>query len=289
MSPDVLDVTRCPAYSGGVTTRVRDLGASEVVRCGGCRTEWVRRQPSDDRLAEIYGSGYYTPWHCTDPGALEAMKHRTFRPILDACGLSAGQSLLDVGCATGSFLALAADRGYDVYGVDLNPKAIDDAQARIPGAHLHCGVLADRPFAGDAFDGVVMVDFIEHVRDPEAELSTVRERLKPGARLVISTPRTDSPARAIMRGRWPQYREEHLTYFSRGGIATLLDRCGFRVETVRPTKKAITLGYAYGQAVTFPIPVVTPMVKLAYRALPMLRNTAVPASFGEMTVVAVPR
>jgi 2-polyprenyl-3-methyl-5-hydroxy-6-metoxy-1,4-benzoquinol methylase len=279
---------RCPACAG------RDLRLArrqvwdgcDLVACRTCRTEFLAPQPSDERLGEIYGADYYTPWTVESAETVDAMKRLTFEPMLQECQPAPGRSVLDLGCATGSFLAEAARRGAATYGIDLNPEAIAMARMRVPDAQLHVGVAADRPF-DVSFDAVVMIDFIEHVRDPEAELSVVHGMTHPGSRLVISTPRVDSVVRSASGRHWPQYREEHLTYFSRAGLGALLGRCGFAVVEVHATRKAITLAYAYGQARAYPVPVLSQATSAAYRVVPSgLRHRTVRVGMGEMTVVA---
>jgi len=279
---------RCPACRSQdlILARRSVWKDCDLIACRTCRTEFLAPQPTDERLGEIYGADYYTPWSVETADTVDAMKRLTFEPMLEACEPRPGRNVLDLGCATGSFLAEATRRGASAYGIDLNPEAIAMARARVPEAQLHVGVAADRPFPGVSFDAVVMIDFIEHVRDPEAELSVVRDFTHPGSRLVISTPRVDSLVRAASGRHWPQYREEHLTYFSRGGIGALLRRTGFTIKFVTATRKAITLAYAYGQALAYPVPVLSGATSVAYRALPALRHRTVRVGMGEMTVVA---
>jgi SAM-dependent methyltransferase len=286
--PEAMTPTTCPACHGHTIRLVRAaaFGRSDLVRCHDCRTEFLVPQPSDDRLAEIYGADYYEPWSVENGRTVDVMKQQTFKPLLDECRIESGTALLDLGCATGAFLAEAARRGAQTYGIDLNPVAISQAQQRVPGARLHAGRSADQPFQGVDFAAVVMIDFLEHVRDPEAELAIVTERMRPGARLIISTPRVDSVLRELMRRNWPQYREEHLTYFSRRGITELLERCGLSVEKISATRKALTLAYAHGQMRAYPVPVLGSAVAATYRLLPMLRHRPVRVRLGEMTVIA---
>jgi SAM-dependent methyltransferase len=279
---------RCPACLSRnvVLSRPAIWEHCDLVSCRTCRTEFLAPQPSDARLGEIYGADYYAAWSAEAADTVDAMKRTTFEPMLAACAPEPGRTVLDLGCATGSFLAEAARRGATTYGIDLNPEAISAARARVPDAQLHAGVVADLPFPGVSFDAVVMIDFIEHVRDPEAELSVVRDLTHPGSRVVISTPRVDSFLHATARRHWPQYREEHLTYFSRAGLGALLGRTGFSVVDVSATRKAITLAYAYGQAVAYPVPVLSGATSVAYRALPPLRHRTIRVGMGEMTVIA---
>jgi SAM-dependent methyltransferase len=281
-------IERCPACRNAdlQVARTSVWDSCDLVACATCGTEFQSPQPSDARLAEIYGSGYYTPWSYESADAVDSMKRATFEPMLAACQPGPGRSVLDLGCATGSFLAEAGRRGATAYGIDLNPEAIDRARERAPAAKLHVGVAADVPWPEVEFDAVVMIDFIEHVRDPDAELSVVRDITRSGSRLVISTPRVDSLMRSIARKHWPQYREEHLTYFSRAGMGALLRRAGFSIVDISSTRKAITLAYAYGQALAYPVPLLSPATSIAYRALPPLRHRTIRFGMGEMTVVA---
>jgi SAM-dependent methyltransferase len=255
-------------------------------RCTACGTEHLSPQPSDARLAAIYSDQYYEPWSVEDDDIVDTIKRQTFEPLVEACAIGPGAMVLDLGCATGSFLAEVTSRGARGFGIDLNAAAIETATARLPDVAFHAGVASDQPFPGVAFDAIVMVDFIEHVRDPATELQVVREWMHPGSRLVISTPRADSPLPRVMGRHWPQYREEHLTYLSRTGVVALLARTGLRVDTIRPTRKTLTLAYAYGQATAYPVFGLSPLTKAAYRALPPLRHRPVRLGLGEMTVVA---
>ncbi len=258
----------------------------DLHECRSCATQFLDPQPSNDRLAEIYGEGYYDPWGMDGDASAVTMKAITMSRLLDQAGLRDGERVLDIGCATGSLAEMVTVRGAHAYGVDLNPKAIKGAEERVPGGHFHCGVLAENPFPGVEFDLVTLVDCIEHVREPENELAAVATRLSTRGRVLISTPRIDSLMHRIMGSAWPQYREEHLTYFSRRGLEALLQRCGLTAVSVRPTGKTLTLAYVHRQAEAYPHPVVTPLVRIMHRIGAPLDNTPITARLGEMTVLA---
>lgn len=261
-------------------------GESSLYVCPECSTEFVTPQPSDERLGEIYSSSYYDPWAVGQDATLESMKRATFAWILDQCPLQPGARVLDIGCATGFLLGLAVERGFDAWGIDLNSYAVEQCRKVVPSSHVHCGVLADHPFEDTQFDAIFMVDFIEHVRDPEEELTGVAERLRADGLAVISTPRTDSLTHTLTRRGWPQYKEEHLNYFSLPGMTSLLGRCGFEVVLARPTRKTVTLNYAHRVMEAYPEPFTTPAFRALWWALPFLREVRFPAQLGEMTVVA---
>lgn len=283
-----MSVAMCLACGSTSThvLRAHLFGECALLRCEACGSELLSPQPSDDRLREIYGPDYYEAWSVEDDAVVDSIKRQTFDPLIDACRIAPGSTVLDLGCANGSFLAEATSRGAKGYGIDLNADAIESARARLPEVVFHAGVAGDQPFPGTQFDAIVMIDFIEHVRDPEAELRVIREWMHEGSRLVVSTPRADSALRRVMGMNWPQYREEHLTYLSRAGAVALMSRVGLRVEEIRPTRKTLTLAYAYGQATAYPVPGLSTLTAAAYRSLPGLRHRPIRVGLGEMTVVA---
>jgi 2-polyprenyl-3-methyl-5-hydroxy-6-metoxy-1,4-benzoquinol methylase len=261
-------------------------GPSGLARCDSCGTEVLDPQPSDERLATIYSKNYYAPWGLDADRSVERMKLGTFEWILDRWPLPSGASVLDLGCAAGFLLQLAAERGFRVHGIDLNPVAVKQCRQNVPEALIHCGTLADQPFADTSFDAVYMIDFLEHVRGPRAELSIVRQRLSSAGAVVISLPRLDSWSRKVMGLGWSQYREEHITYFTRRGLVRLLEETRFRVVDTKRTRKVITLGYVYRQLQHYRHPVLTPLSAALWRLLPFVRSACIPVTIGEMTVVA---
>jgi SAM-dependent methyltransferase len=277
----------CPACLGPPRVkRPRAFGSSTLYRCTRCATEFVDPQPSDERLSEIYSSSYYDPWAVDDDPSVQETKRATFAWIFSKAAPPAGARVLDIGCATGFLLQLARDRGLEAWGIDLNAYGIERCRSIVPEENLHCGVLIDHPFEGTLFDAIFMIDFLEHVRDPEKELRAVWERLSVGGVTAISTPRTDSLVHALTGRGWPQYREEHLTYFSRPGLTTLLHQCGFEVLSVDPTRKTVTLDYAHRLMQAYRQPFATPVAEAVWKMVPPLRRVRFRVRLGEMTVVA---
>jgi SAM-dependent methyltransferase len=52
--------------------------------------------------------------------------------VADVAEIGSGTTVLDVGCGTGGFCALAAERGALVHGIDGLPDRIERAQRRVP-------------------------------------------------------------------------------------------------------------------------------------------------------------
>jgi ubiquinone/menaquinone biosynthesis C-methylase UbiE len=87
------------------------------------------------------------------PGAwarIEEQQLPTYEAVLNATAL--GESVLDVGCGTGVFLRLCADRGARVAGIDATETLLARARTRVPEGDLRLGDMQALPFADDAFD-----------------------------------------------------------------------------------------------------------------------------------------
>ena len=65
--------------------------------------------------------------------------------IADALDIGAATRVLDVGCGSGDFCALALDRGATVSGIDASPAMIEIARRRAPGADLRVNAMERLP------------------------------------------------------------------------------------------------------------------------------------------------
>lgn len=97
--------------------------------------------------------------------------------------------VLDVGCGTGSLSRLLAEAGHRVTGVDLAPRMIDHARAKLASSGLRgrflVGDAADPPVAGATFDVVLSRHLVWTLPDPVAALRRWVGRLRPGGTLIL--------------------------------------------------------------------------------------------------------
>ncbi|MFJ6572869.1 trifunctional class I SAM-dependent methyltransferase/NUDIX hydrolase/VOC family protein [Streptomyces sp. NPDC091292] len=99
--------------------------------------------------------------------------------------------VLDLGCGTGSLSLLAAEQGHRVTGVDLAPRMVERARAKLAagapgsGAEILTGDAADPPVGKRLFDVVLARHVLWILPDPEATLRHWCSLLRPGGRLVL--------------------------------------------------------------------------------------------------------
>ena len=111
--------------------------------------------------------------------------------------------VLDLGCAFGFGTRRVADRGF-VAGIDLNEAHVRRAARAGGGARYLRAGGEHLPFADAAFDAVLCLDVLEHVRDEWAVLCEVARVLRPGGALILSVPHRGTLARFDSINRCPE-------------------------------------------------------------------------------------
>jgi SAM-dependent methyltransferase len=96
-----------------------------------------------------------------------------------------GCRLLDVGCATGLALQLAAGQGAHVTGLDAAAAMIELARERLPDADLRVGDLQELPFEDDAFDIVTAFNALQYAAEPRTAVAELARVTRAGGRVAI--------------------------------------------------------------------------------------------------------
>ena len=117
--------------------------------------------------------------------------------------------LLNLGAGSSTF----EDPDRTVIGVDLFAPTAPAGRFVTADAHV-------LPFAPHRFDGALLKDVIEHVLDPIAVMCEVRRVVRPGGRIVLTTPR------AIPRAVWDD--PTHIRGFTAHAVMSLLARSGWQ-------------------------------------------------------------
>lgn len=100
-----------------------------------------------------------------------------------------GLQVLDVGCAGGHLGKFVQEHGNTVDGADLSDSAAEKARATLRNVYVF-DIEATWPaeVANGSYDVAILGEVLEHVFNPVEVLAEVRRALKPGGRVVITTP-----------------------------------------------------------------------------------------------------
>jgi SAM-dependent methyltransferase len=137
-------------------------------------------------------------------------------------------TLLDIGCATGRYLSLARDRGWQVSGVEVAEFGRAES-ARRSGACVAASC-DDLP-PGAAYDVVTLHHVLEHITDPHFLRDAVAPRVK--QRLLIEVPNFGSLAARVHGRRWRDLRlEQHVCHYTVDTLPRLVADAGLQVMRV---------------------------------------------------------
>lgn len=232
--------------------------------CRACSLRFLHPQPTPEELERLYGSTYFSNQAPGSPGYdryVEEIEHHrlTFADrlqLLPAPGREA--SLLDIGASIGIFVEQARRVGWEAEGVEPSAWAAEYARKTL-GQPVRTGRLEDQGLPPGRHDVITMWEVIEHLPDPALVLDEIHRLLKPGGILALSTPDAGSLVTRLLGHRWPGWKKvpEHLFFFDRRTLRTLLRRTGFDPFFWRTVPLTVSRRYLYdrlAQVVPLPAP-----------------------------------
>jgi methionine biosynthesis protein MetW len=178
---------------------------------------------------DSYWAGPVTPHY--DPGdVLTGLVHGAVGP---------GCRCLDVGCGPGqTYAQVIRAREAEYVGVDVSEVAVELARKN--------GLQAERiddaatlPFEDDSFDVAICIEVLEHLFSPDGAVAEIRRVLRPGGRLICSTPNAAYwRLRAnLLFGVWnplgdslsveQPWRDPHIRFFTPEIMERMLERTCF--------------------------------------------------------------
>ena len=181
--------------------------------------------------------------------------------------------LLDVGCAGGLFLAMAAvyasdhnagfNSRYQPEGAAFDPGEAELAR-RVAGVPVYRIAELSRVESG-RYDGITLLNVLEHVNRPVDLLRELRRLLRPGGALIVIVPNNTmafwKQRRGVGRRQESFAANEHILHFRPAPLQRLLRQTGF----TRVAIKAPHLEQVYGSLV--PAPAKQRAKHTAYRVL----------------------
>ncbi|CAM2005952.1 class I SAM-dependent methyltransferase [Acanthopleuribacter pedis] len=209
----------------------------DLYRCRRCRSDFVWPLPSRAEINDFYPSGYWQEQ--TGESSLMARAQQVYIQAMlkaDLMGwiarlnLAPGAKLIDLGCSRGDWLALIAAAGYQVEGLESDPRAVAFARYTF-GLKVSQGDVDDWSPDREGFDAVCLFHLLEHVRSPRGLLTKIHGALKPGGSILLRVPNRHSWQGRLFGKHWKGLEiPRHLCLFEPKALLRLLEEVGFTLD-----------------------------------------------------------
>lgn len=228
---------------GGQAHRQGKGVETQVVRCIDCKAVYQQPTliPQSNPYSEYSGEEYFHG-------------HQSQRKILNGEALAAFAEtvlgkpgrMLELGCGRGELLRGAANRGWEVHGVEMTEGFAQSARSQ--GIEIECASIETCNSLKEVYEVVLLAAVLEHLYEPVETLERVRDALRPGGLVFIDVPNENSLKNQIgnaymrLRGRkWatnlsPTFPPFHVVGFSPVSLPRLLKSTGFRVLSLEIPK-----------------------------------------------------
>jgi 2-polyprenyl-3-methyl-5-hydroxy-6-metoxy-1,4-benzoquinol methylase len=233
----------CPSCGAQARSSLYRDEAKSYFRCSSCGLVYMlrfsegRESPYKksyffEEYRSQYGKTYLEDWP-----ALTALAEPRL-DIIESLAKGGGQSLLDVGCAYGPFVAAAKARGLKPYGIDMAEDAVAYVRREL-GIPAASGDFLDpavsSTFAGP-FDILTMWYVVEHFERLDRALRAAAALVRPGGVLALATPSLEGASgRFALPSFLARSPADHFTVWEPSRVRGILKSYGFRVERIRVT------------------------------------------------------
>lgn len=152
----------------------------------------------------------------------------------------APKRLLEIGSATGSFLAAARAAGYEVRGLDIS-KTFADLATRRHGLDVDIGWIEDFPLPESHYDVVCMFGGISCWYDFVRGLRNVRRTLAPNGIFAFNYSDSHGPIARLWGARYPEINPGSMSLLHRQAVSAGLQKTGFEIMLSQTERQVASL------------------------------------------------
>mgnify|MGYP001371974508 CR=1 FL=1 len=136
-----------------------------------------------------------------------------------------GARILEIGCGTGHNFPMLGAFG-TVDGLEVDDAARQIASERLGRAVGSSRLPALEGIADGSYDLIALLDVLEHVEGDEAALASVRQKLKPGGRILVTVPAN--------RWMWSAHDtvHHHFRRYNGSDLREVIAKAGLKAELV---------------------------------------------------------
>jgi 2-polyprenyl-3-methyl-5-hydroxy-6-metoxy-1,4-benzoquinol methylase len=208
---------------------------------------YVNPRLSNEHIVRLYQTDYF---HNIDYGYenYDLNRHlriknfeRWFGEVLPYLNNAGTKNALDIGCASGDFLAILRKNGWNAYGIELDKKIGEELNRQ--GYSVSDSPL-EKYSSSVKFDLITLFDVLEHLIFVHDDIQKLADMLSPSGTILLVTPDIESRQRKLFGKRWFQFKpREHINYFSPATLDKVLDAHGLKIVSVKPCGQYADVGF----------------------------------------------
>ncbi len=152
-------------------------------------------------------------------------RHEVVYHWITANGYAEG-TVIEAGCGEGYGADIVRTAGAQVVAVDYDDAVVGHVRRTYPRVQTLKANLVDLPLRSSTADGLISLQVIEHLWDLPTFWAEIRRVVRPGGRVVISTPNRLTFSPGVARGQKPT-NPFHVEEFDAEQLAHMLTAAGF--------------------------------------------------------------
>lgn len=230
-------------------------GKYDILECSQCHHHYLSKSFSEAELSDLY-TGRYP----------QSSNYKNFKPYSEKKGFFAWLNgehseafryvpkkvrVLDIGCGLGETLGYHQKRGCEAHGIDVDNNL--EKIAKKYHYSVKVGSFEKAKYPANYFDYITLDQVIEHIADPKSFLTKAKRILKPGGKIIISTPNFDSwSCNWLGKYSFLWHVPYHLQFFTLDSMKKLGNEIDLELLESKTVTNSEWTFYQFSHALTFP-------------------------------------
>lgn len=205
-----------------------------LVKCEKCHFVFSEKIPSKKELIEYYSNEYERT------NFLSPVTEKRYNELLNKFEpYRKNNRILDIGAGCGFFLKIAHQRGWEIYGTEIDESAVEKCEET--QLKMSFGEIQDIRFPEDFFDVIVHIEVIEHVNNPNQYIQEISKILRPGGITYLSTPNFNAIHRYRLKEKYDVISyPNHLCYYTAKTLKQAFKAHGLEPIRIKTTGYSVT-------------------------------------------------